>query len=262
VLDKWNNLKRNVAADGRVYRTIKSAGKVYKYYDDALVVPGDVWHISHLQQKDPERLGYPTQKPRKLLKRIIAALTNADAWVLDPFCGCGTTMLAAQELHRNWVGIDISPTAIKVVERQLKLLKAYRGQDYLVSGMPKTIEALRKLKPLEFQNWVINELGAQPRRKDKGLDGEIVPSLLQPSAVGIQVKQSDNIGRNVVDNFETALRREKHTKGYIVAFSFGKGAYEEVARVKNAQEFDITLMQVEELLQRKITLIQQKQIDL
>ncbi len=75
-LEKWNNLKRHVDADGRVYRTIKSAGKVYKYYDDELVTPSDVWHLSHLQQKDPERLGYPTQKPLALLDRIIKASSN------------------------------------------------------------------------------------------------------------------------------------------------------------------------------------------
>lgn len=227
--------------------------KQYLHESEGTVV-GDVWtDISVIGRTATERMGYPTQKPRALLTRIIDATTAANAWVLDPFCGCGTTLIASQIMRRNWVGIDISPTAIKVVEKQLRALKARREEDYIVTGMPKTLDALKKLKPFEFQNWVINKLGARQRRKDLGLDGEIVPSTLQPDAIGIQVKQSDNIGRNVVDNFETALRREKHTKGCIVAFSFGKGAYEEVARVKNCGEFDIRLLTVDELLRDRFS---------
>jgi adenine-specific DNA-methyltransferase len=86
VLEKWNNLKRHVDDDGRVYRTIKSAGKIYKYYDDDPVAPSDVWlGINHLQQKDPERIGYPTQKPERLLDRIIEATTKPDDVVADFF---------------------------------------------------------------------------------------------------------------------------------------------------------------------------------
>ena len=87
VLEKWNHLKKETDADGRVCRTIQNAGKAYKYYDDEAVIPSDVWHISHLQQKDPERLGYPTQKPLALLDRILKASSNRNDVVLDAFCG-------------------------------------------------------------------------------------------------------------------------------------------------------------------------------
>ena len=119
-LSKWNNLKKEVAEDGRVYRTIKSAGKVYKYYDDVPVLPADVWlEFNHLQQKDPERTGYPTQKPLALYERIIKASSNEGDMVLDPFAGCATTCVAAERLNRQWVGIDIWDKAHEVVIRRL-----------------------------------------------------------------------------------------------------------------------------------------------
>ena len=83
-------------------------GKVYRYYDDAPVLPPNVWlEFSHLQQKDPERTGYPTQKPLALYERIILASSNKGDIVLDPFAGCATTCVAAERLGRQWVGIDI-----------------------------------------------------------------------------------------------------------------------------------------------------------
>lgn len=88
-----------------------------------------------------------------------------------------------------------------------------------------------------------------------GINGRLSKTLWHEKA-GIQVKQSDRVGRNVIDNFETALRREKYQKGYIVAFSFNKGAYEEVARVKNKGELDIRLITIEELLDKRKTLLE------
>jgi site-specific DNA-methyltransferase (adenine-specific) len=118
-LEQWNHLKRHVGADGRVYRTIRSAGRTYRYYDDEAVTPSDVWQISHLQQKDPERLGYPTQKPLALMERIVRVSSNPGDVVLDAFCGCGTTLVAAQSLDRRWIGIDVSPAACRVTARRL-----------------------------------------------------------------------------------------------------------------------------------------------
>lgn len=118
-LARWNNMKRHTDDDGRVYRTIKSNGKLYRYYDDEPAPVGDVWHISHLQQKDPQRTGYPTQKPRALLDRVIAASSNAGDLVLDPFCGSGTTLVAAEAAGRQWVGIDISPDACNIARNRL-----------------------------------------------------------------------------------------------------------------------------------------------
>jgi len=118
--EQWNHLKRNVDSDGRVYRTIRSAGKIYRYYDDEPAVPPDVWtDISHLQQKDPERQGYPTQKPAALLRRVIGALSAPGDRVADFFCGSGTTCAVAQELGRRWIGCDVSPAAVELTAQRL-----------------------------------------------------------------------------------------------------------------------------------------------
>ena len=115
-----NHMKRQVDKDGRVYRTIKSGGKVYKYYDDDPVYPGDVWDdVSHLQQKDPQRTGYDTQKPLKLLERIVLCSTRPGDIVCDLTCGSGTALEAAAINGRNFVGVDMSPLAVQTARRRL-----------------------------------------------------------------------------------------------------------------------------------------------
>ena len=115
-----NHMKRQVDKDGRVYRTIKSGGKVYKYYDDDPVYPGDVWDdVSHLQQKDPQRTGYDTQKPLKLLERIVLCSTRPGDIVCDLTCGSGTALEAAAINERNFVGVDMSPLSVQTARRRL-----------------------------------------------------------------------------------------------------------------------------------------------
>lgn len=192
----------------------------------------------------PERLGYPTQKPVRLLRRIVEASSNPGDIVLDPFCGCGTTLTAAHNLGRQWIGLDISPTACNVMRRQL----AQVGLVVDVRGLPETMDDLRALKPFEFQNWIIERINGThaPRRSgDMGIDGW---SFLTHDP--IQVKQSDGIGRNVIDNFETAITRDERKKGYVIAFSFGRGAVEEVARAKGKAGLEIELVTVQSLLDR------------
>ncbi|MGW7075973.1 DNA methyltransferase [Streptomyces sp. NPDC054866] len=202
--------------------------------------------VRWLSTRDRERLGYPTQKPEDLLRRIIAASSNPGQVVLDPFCGCGTTVSVAEQLNREWIGIDISPTAVNIMANRLR--KVSRGQCApKIIGLPITEEDLKKLKPFEFQNWVIQKLwGTHAPRKsgDMGIDGY---SFMVNDP--IQVKQSERVGRNVVDNFETAMDRAGKDRGYIVAFSFTKGAKEEVARVRWHRRLDIQLVTVRELLE-------------
>jgi len=115
-----HHMKKNIDSDGRIYWTIRSGDKVYKYYEDDLLTPEDVWvDISHLQQKDPERLGYFTQKPEALLKRIILASSNPGDIVADFFCGSGTTLAVAEKLGRRWIGCDLSKFAIQVARKRL-----------------------------------------------------------------------------------------------------------------------------------------------
>lgn len=115
-----NHMKRGIDPDGREYSTIRSAGKEYRYYDDEGVPPSDVWDdISHLQQRDPERTGYPTQKPLKLLDRIIRCASKPGDTVLDVFSGSGTTLEAAWRLEREFIGMDSAPASLSAVQKRL-----------------------------------------------------------------------------------------------------------------------------------------------
>jgi len=237
--------------DNSMWGRHKGIDKVYKPHPKGKV-PEDWWLMNILNANDPERMGYPTQKPEILLDRIIKASSKKEDVVLDPFCGCGTAMVVAQKLGRKWMGIDISPTAIALIEKRLNRYGATKGKDFDVIGMPTTLSELRNLEPFEFQNWVINEMKARQSKKlssDFGLDGYYEKSIFTDPA-GIQVKQSEGVGRNVVDNFETALKRAKYEKGYIIAFSFSKGAHEEAAREKH-EGLDVRLIEVDDLLHGK-----------
>ena len=118
--NRRNHMRRAVDEEGRAYRSIMSAGKEYRYYDDEPVYPGDVWtDISHLQQKDPERTGYTTQKPLRLLDRLLRPLVEPGDMVCDLCCGSGTTLAAAQTLGCRVLGVDISPEALMVTRSRL-----------------------------------------------------------------------------------------------------------------------------------------------
>lgn len=115
-----NHMKRSVDEDGRAYRSILSGGKEYRYYDDEPVYPGDVWDdVSHLQQRDPQRTGYDTQKPVRLLERIISCSTQEGDLVCDLFAGSGTTAVAAANLNRRFLCVDQNPLAIAVAAKRL-----------------------------------------------------------------------------------------------------------------------------------------------
>ena len=115
-----NHMRRRVDEDGRAYSEIKTGGKIYRYYDDAPVYPGDVWtDISHLQQRDPERTGYATQKPLKLLDRILKPVVQEGDLVIDLCCGSGTAMEAAQALGCSCIGVDTSAEAILTTASRL-----------------------------------------------------------------------------------------------------------------------------------------------
>lgn len=204
----------------------------------------DVWIMPPINSQAKERMGYPTQKPEKLIERIILASSNKNDLILDPFCGCGTTIAVAQRLGRKWIGIDVSPSACKLMKLRVEKVMG-SNKDVEIIGLPLNIDELKKLPPFEFQNWCIGALGGTVNPKkvgDMGIDG-----FTFMHRDPIQVKQSENVGRNVIDNFETALQRDKKDKGFIIALSFGKGAYEEVARIKKEGLF-IDLLTVDKLL--------------
>ncbi len=204
--------------------------------------PDDVWLIKIVAPSARARLGYPTQKPEELLERVILSSSREGDIVLDPFAGCGTSVVVAQRLKRRWIGIDISPTACNLIRRQLNRVGA---SDVRLVGMPTSADDLHALKPFEFQNWVVDRInGIQATRKsgDMGVDGWTF-FLHEP----VQIKQSERVGRNVVDNFETAVSRAGKQRGFVIAFSFTQGSHEEAARARR-KGVDIQLITVGDLL--------------
>lgn len=141
----------------------------------------DVWRIPYIVPASKEGLGYPTQKPEALLERIIQASSNEGDWILDPFCGCGTTVAVAERLKRNWVGIDISMQAVNVVRERMK--SHYPGIKVNIDGIPMDYEsaaALAEKDKFAFQDWAITLVGANPpsgvskKGADRGIDGIIL----------------------------------------------------------------------------------------
>jgi len=216
------------------------------YYTEVFL--RDVWDLPALRGNQPETQGYPTQKPEALLERIIKISSNPYDLVFDCFCACGTSLVAAQKLARRWLGIDVSPTGCKLV--QSRLLKL--GVRAEVPGLPRTIEELKQLSPIEFQNWVIGAAGGRvsdKKSRDMGIDGYTFYGLYGEKEYPIAVKRMEKVGRNWVDNFETAMRRKSFNKGYIVAFDFTRDAHEEVARAKS-EGLHIELVKVDEVSKR------------
>lgn len=139
--EKRNHMKRFIDENGRICFTIRSAGKVYTYYEDTPMFPSDVWDdIEHLQQKDTERVGYATQKPEALLNRVILASSKPGDLVCDLFSGSGTTAAAASKLNRRFLALDSSPLALYTLRaRQLKTASAHsllQGESELVLRYP------------------------------------------------------------------------------------------------------------------------------
>lgn len=170
-------------AQGLIYWSRKQGSwpRLKKYLDDAKGIPlQDVWmDIFPLNSQAKERLGYPTQKPEVLLERIIEASTPEGSVVLDPFCGCGTTIAAAQKLNRRWIGIDITSLAIGLIRNRLADSFGSRAT-YEVVGEPVSLPDAAKLAqedPYQFQWWALGLVGARPaegkKGADKGIDGRI-----------------------------------------------------------------------------------------
>jgi site-specific DNA-methyltransferase (adenine-specific) len=249
-------------------------------------VMGNVWtDISPVNSQARERLGYPTQKPVALLERIIKASSNPNDIVLDAFCGCGTALIAAQRLDRQWIGIDISPTACKVMAKRLRddcklredetLWRAGRG--FVVRDLPWTEDKLRKIPPFEFENWAVIALGGLPNKSkvgDKGIDGKIFPvgavdhrrdasakreREANAQELGfmdewypVQVKQKDKTGRPDIDSFEAVMIREERKKGFFVSFDYTSDALTEIDRFFRASGKVIVPFTVHEILDEQL----------
>ena len=180
---RWTKERMQVAYDAGLVVQPKPGGvpRFKRYLDDQRGKPlGDVWiDIPPLNSQAKERLGYPTQKPEVLLERIITLSSNEGDTVLDPFCGCGTTIAAAQKLGRRWIGIDITNLAISLIRHRLADTFG-SAAEYEVIGEPVSLPDAAQLArddPYQFQWWALGLVGARPveqkKGADKGIDGRI-----------------------------------------------------------------------------------------
>jgi DNA modification methylase len=249
------------------------------FLDELPGVPLQSWwgDISPLAGGSIERLGYPTQKPLKLLERMIESSSNENDIVLDAFCGCGTALVAAQKLKRQWIGIDISPTACRVMAKRLQDVCGIRekeelwriGRGFILRGLPWTEEKLLQLPPFEFENWAVIALGGMRNKAqvgDKGIDGRIFPvsAISNVRATGadelgleerwfpIQVKQKAKAGRPDIDAFETAMRRAQCEKGFFVSFDYSGDSMTEISRFFREEHRVIVPITVREILDDQI----------
>lgn len=207
-----------------------------KTYIDGFVQ--DVWRIPIVNPQAKERLGYPTQKPEALLERIIQASSNEGDTVLDPFCGCGTTIAVAQRLNRRWIGIDITHLAITLVRHRLQTTFAEKvienkevrtPVEYQVIGEPVSIpdaEALARNDRYQFQWWALGLVGARPadqkKGADKGIDGRLYfhdePEGGKTKQVIFSVKSGKSAVSHVRD-LRGVLEREKAEIGVLICMS-------------------------------------------
>lgn len=231
-LTRHNHMKRGVDEDGRVFHSIRSGGKIYKYYDDEGVIPSDVWtEFSHLQQKDPERLGYPTQKPEALLERIIKASSNEGNVVLDAYCGCGTTIAVAERLKRKWIGIDITYQSISLMLRRLEGQYGKAVLDTIIlDGIPRDMNSAKALAlkkddrvRKEFEKWAIltytNNRAIINDKKggDRGIDGTafFLTAKDENAKIVFQVK-SGAVGRGDISKLNNDRTREGAELGVLL----------------------------------------------
>jgi len=280
-----SQLKRLDALDvaGFIHWPKKEDGmpRLKQYADKMPGVPlQTVWtDIRPIHNLSQERLGYPTQKPLLLLERIIKSSSHENDIVLDAFCGCGTALVAAQNLKRQWIGIDISPTACRVMAKRLKDKRVCGlpededlwaiGRGFIVRDLPWTEEKLRAIPPFEFENWAVIALGGRKNKAqvgDKGIDGRIFPVsaldnvreagkdelALEERYYPMQVKQKDKTGRPDMDAFETAMRRAKCEKGFFVSFDYTSDALREIDRFFREEHRIIIPLTVREILDEEI----------
>lgn len=224
-------------AAGRIYWPKKEGGwpRYIRYLDEMKGVPlQDVWtDIDPINPQAAERLGYPTQKPVALLARIIAASSNPGDVVLDPFCGCGTTIAAAERLGRAWIGIDITHLAIALQKYRLKsAFNLEERKDYAVVGEPTDLAGARQLAiedRYQFQWWALSLIQAQPlggdagskqgkKGADRGIDGQIVfvdDTTGKPKRILVQVK-SGHVSASIVRDLRGVVEREGAAMGVLV----------------------------------------------
>ena len=219
-------------AERRLLYPAKAGGRLRlkNYLDEGRGVPvPDLWtDIVAIGGTSPERLGYQTQKPVALLERIVAASSNEGDVVLDPFCGCGTAVDAAQRLNRQWIGIDIAYIAIDLIEKRLLHTFGPAVTDtYEVLGSPRDLDgaqALAERSKFDFERWAVTQIDAQPNEKqvgDKGVDG-VAWFYLEKNSHGrvlVSVKGGQTIGPQFVRDLIGTVETQKAQMGVLITMA-------------------------------------------
>jgi len=236
------NPKRYNKVDKNGKRYYEGYGGKWKKYLDEGTPADDVWSFVREQQfrtlnsQAKERLGYPTQKPEALLERIIKASSNPGDTVLDPFCGCGTTIAVAEKTRRQWIGIDITYLAIDVIKKS----HIKENEHFQVYGEPKDVYSAGQLaeqKPFQFEVWAVSQLNATPTAKtgDKGVDGIInFIDYTKKDKVGkaiISVKGGHGINPGMVRDLKGTIQSQNADFGILITLNKAtKGMIEEAVK--------------------------------
>ena len=220
---------RRYDQEGRLHFPAKHGGqlRLKMYLDES---PGvrlqNLWDdIPALNSQAQERLGYPTQKPLALLRRIIEASSNPGQVILDPFCGCGTAVHAAQELGRQWIGIDVTHVAVQIIEDRIRTQFPTAARPEVI-GRPATIEdarALAERDKYQFQWWAVAQIGGHPRGghkkgADRGVDGELYlkAGAKEDLHAVISVKAGKHVGPAMVRELSGTRQRERADLGVFI----------------------------------------------
>ena len=226
-LDEQGRIWYPTLADGS--HDVSRRPRLIRYLDEMKgTLVTNVWtDIAPINSQAQERLGYPTQKPLALLERILQASSNEGDVVLDPFCGCGTAVHAAQKLRRNWIGIDITHLAISLIEKRLN--DAFPGIKYEVHGTPKDLGGARALaaqNKFQFQWWAVSLVNAVPyggkkKGADSGIDGFIYfkPEGKTTEKAIVSVKGGDNVNVAMVRDLAHVVDREKAKIGVFITLA-------------------------------------------
>jgi len=230
----WAITKEKMAQwdkEGRIYFPPDKTGRLRRkrFADELKGMPvQNLWtDIAEINSQAQERLGYPTQKPIALLERIVQASSNPGDLVLDPFCGCGTAVHAAQKLDRQWIGIDITNLAISLIEK--RLTDAFPGIKFDVHGTPKDMDgaqALAAKDKYQFQWWAVSLVKAVPyggnkKGADTGIDGFIYfkPDARTTEKAIVLVKGGDNVSVVMVRDLAYVVKREKAQMGIFITLA-------------------------------------------
>jgi DNA modification methylase len=247
----WAFSKANMQAFARDNRlTYSSTGmpEYKRYLDEQAGVPiQNDWH-DIVSVSGRERLGYPTQKPLALLERIIAASSNEGDVVLDPFCGCGTAVHAAQKLGRRWIGIDVTHLAVTLIEKRMK--DAFPGIGFAVEGRPQDLAAaldLAERDKYQFQWWAVSLVDALPfggkkKGADGGVDGYIYfrPDGKRTEKAIVSVKGGRNVSVTMIRDLHSAMEREKTEFGVFITAALPSGPMEREAAAVGVWENEMT----------------------